>query len=139
MTLHTDVAEAGVFDGDVDEMSSKTAVVALVDGIAMKTTGPDAFRQWSAGLLPEIDRFEAEGHREFIRRRIHDWQFYLSVEDGHVPTPDELAAVTDWMQRHLAEWSTSTEVLAVVAGSARTRKTRNIAENRARSRELRTG
>lgn len=124
---------------DPDRMGAKTAVVALVDEIATQATGPAAFRRWSAGLLPTIDRLAAESDRAFIRRRIQDWLFCLTVEDGHVPTPDELAQVTDWMQRHLAEWSRSPEVLAVVAGSARTKKTRNIAKNRANSRELRTG
>ncbi|MEV8312561.1 hypothetical protein AB0Q95_00170 [Streptomyces sp. NPDC059900] len=123
---------------DPNDMGSKTAVVALVDEIARKVTGPDEFRQWSQALLPEIDRLAAEGHREFIRRRIHDWLLHLSVKDGHVPTPEELAEVTDWMQRHLAEGAVSPAVLAVVAESARTNKTRNIAKNRAGSRELRS-
>ncbi|MFG2497110.1 hypothetical protein ACGFSB_02670 [Streptomyces sp. NPDC048441] len=114
---------------DPNEMGSKTAVVALVDEIAGKVTGSAEFQQWSDGLLPEIDKLKAEGFREFIRRRIHDWLFYLSIEDGHVPTPAELAGVTDWMQRYLAEWSTSSAALALVAESANTRKTRNIAEN----------
>ncbi|MET7362472.1 hypothetical protein ABZS76_29145 [Streptomyces sp. NPDC005562] len=122
---------------DPDDMGSKTAVVALVDERAQQAGGPDAFRQWSDGLLPEIDRFTQESHREFVRRRIQDWLLYLTVKDGHVPTADELAEVTDWMQRHLAESSRSPEVLAVVAESARTKKTRNIAKNRANSRELR--
>lgn len=123
---------------DPDESASKTAVVALVDEIAYEVTGPDEFRQWSDEMLPEIERLTTESFREFIRRRIQDWLFCLSVKDGHVPTPDELADVTDWMQRHLADWSKSPAVLAVVAESARTRKTRNIAKNRAASRELRT-
>lgn len=123
---------------DPNVMGAKTAVVALVDEIAYEVTGPDEFRQWSDELLAEIERLKTESFREFIRRRIHDWLFYLSVKDGHVPTPAELAEVTDWMQRHLAEWSRSPAVLAVVAESARTKKTRNIAKNRARSRELRT-
>ncbi|MEV5975784.1 hypothetical protein [Streptomyces sp. NPDC052114] len=122
---------------DPNEMGAKTAVVALVDEMAWKAAGPAEFRQWADGLLPEIDRLTAEGNREFIRRRIDDWLFHLSVEDGHVPTPAELAEVTDWMQRHLAEWSRSPAVLAVVAESANTKKTRNIAKNRAGSRELR--
>ncbi|MGW6060105.1 hypothetical protein [Streptomyces sp. NPDC055189] len=123
---------------DPFESISKGAVVALVDEIAWKVTGPDEFRQWSDELLPELDQLTVESFREFIRRRIQDWLFYLSVKDGHVPTPDELAEVTDWMQRHLAQWSMSPAVLAVVAESARTKKTRNIAKNRANSRELRT-
>ncbi|MEU6995879.1 hypothetical protein ABZ953_35155 [Streptomyces sp. NPDC046465] len=119
---------------DPHEMGSKTAVVALVDAVAMKATGPAEFRQWSAGLLPEIVQLTTEGYREFIRRRIHDWLFYLSIEDGHVPTPVELAEVTDWMQRLLARVSTSPAVLALLAESGSRRKIRNIANDRAGSR-----
>ncbi|WP_409240450.1 hypothetical protein [Streptomyces sp. PA5.6] len=121
---------------DPDESGAKTAVVALVDKIASEASGPDEFRQWADEVLPEIERLPAGGNRDFIRRRIDDWLLYLTVKDGHVPTPDELAGVTDWMQRELAEWSRSPAVLAVVAESARTKKTRNIAKNRANSREL---
>ncbi|MGW7753878.1 hypothetical protein ACWGK6_20485 [Streptomyces violaceusniger] len=123
---------------DPIEMVSKTAVVALVDRIAMKVTGPAEFRQWSAELLPEIDQLKTEGNREFIRQRIPDWLFYLSIEDGHMPTPAELAEVTDWMQRFLAEHSTSPAVLTLVAESGSRKKIRNIAKNRAGSRKLRT-
>ncbi|MFD4001997.1 hypothetical protein [Streptomyces rubiginosohelvolus] len=122
---------------DPVEMVAKSAVVALVDEIAMRTAGPAEFREWASGLLPEIDGIEGEGHREFIRRRIRDWLFHLSVQDGHVPTTAELAEVTDWMQRTLAEGSNSPAVLALLAESGRRKKTRNVAENRARSRELR--
>nr|WSW65372.1 hypothetical protein OG461_03740 [Streptomyces sp. NBC_00995] len=123
---------------DPDETVSKTAVVALVDRIAMKVTGPAEFRQWSAALLPEIGRLRAEAYRAFIHRRVHDWLFYLTVRDGHVPPADEWAKVTNWMQRVLAEESASPEVLSLLAGSGRTRKTRNIAGNRARTRTPRT-
>ncbi|MEU8449030.1 hypothetical protein ACH4NW_30650 [Streptomyces globisporus] len=121
---------------DPVEMVAKSAVVALVDEIAMRAAGPAEFREWASGLLPEIDGLEAEGHRDFIRRRIRDWLFHLSVQDGHVPTTAELAEVTDWMQRTLADGSTSPAVLALLAESGRRKKTRNVAENRARSREL---
>ncbi|MEV0578032.1 hypothetical protein [Streptomyces sp. NPDC050392] len=120
------------------EMVSKSAVVALVDGVATKVTGPAEFRQWAAGLLPEIAALKTEGYREFIRRRVHDWLFLLSIEDGHVPTPVELSEVTDWMQRVLAEGSTSPAVLALLAESGSRKKIRNIAMNRAGSRELRS-
>ncbi|MFI2082604.1 hypothetical protein ACH43Y_19940 [Streptomyces rubiginosohelvolus] len=122
---------------DPVEMVAKSAVVALVDEIAMRKAGPAEFREWASGLLPEIDGLEGEGHREFIRRRIRDWLFHLHVQDGHVPTTAELAEVTDWMQRTLAEGSRSPAVLALLAESGRRKKTRNVAENRARSRELR--
>ncbi len=115
---------------DPNEITSKTAVVAFVDRVAMTVAGPAGFRQWSAELLPEIDRLEAERYREFIRRRIHDWLFYLPIEAGHVPTPAELGEVTDWMQRLLAEKSTATAVLALLAESGSSKKIRNIARNR---------
>ncbi|MFD5390867.1 hypothetical protein [Streptomyces sp. NPDC056669] len=52
-----------------------------------------------------------------------------------MPTPAELAKVTDWMQRVLAEESTSPGVLALLAESGNAKKTRNIAKNRAGSRK----
>ncbi|MFD2421736.1 hypothetical protein [Amycolatopsis pigmentata] len=123
---------------DPVEMVSKTAVVDLIDKVAMDTTDPAVFREWSAGILTEANRLATEGNREFIRRRVHDWSCYLSIKDGHVPGAAELAEVTDWMQRVLAEESTSLPVLALLAESARTKKTRNIAKNRARSLEPKT-
>ncbi|MEV0139393.1 MULTISPECIES: hypothetical protein [Streptomyces] len=54
-----------------------------------------------------------------------------------MPTTAELAEITDWMQRALAEGSRSPAVLALLAESGRRKKTRNVAKNRARSRELR--
>lgn len=120
------------------EILSKAAVVALVDRIARKATGPTEFRQWSAGLLPEIERFETEGCRAFVHRRIDDWLCWLAVEDGHVPAAAELAKVTYWMQRLLADRSTSPAVLALLAESGGSRAIRNVAKNRARSRAVRT-
>jgi len=120
---------------DPEEMTARTAVVDLVDTIATKTTDPADFQKWSAEILPEIDRFSTEGNRGFVHRRVHDWMFWLSVKAGHTPTPDELADVTDWMQRRIAEESTSAPVLTVLAEHGRTKKIRNIARNRA---EIRT-
>ncbi|WP_447034716.1 hypothetical protein [Streptomyces sp. DSM 118878] len=130
---HRDRAIVAAILRDPNEITSKTAVVALVDRIAMQVTGPAEFRQWSAELLPEVDRLKAEGYREFIRRRVHDWLLYLSIEDGQVPTPAELAQVTGWMQRVLAEKSTSAAVLGLLAESGSSKKIRNIAKNRSGS------
>ncbi|MFB4426230.1 hypothetical protein C5F59_034770 [Streptomyces sp. QL37] len=130
-----DRAVAATILRDPVEMTSKTAVVDLVDRIAMKVTGPAEFRRWSAGLLPETDRLGTDAYREFIRRRVDDWTFYLSVQDGHVSTSAELAQVTNWMQRLLATGSTSPEVLALLAESGGSKKIRNIAKDRAGSRD----
>ncbi|WP_221635410.1 hypothetical protein [Actinomadura hallensis] len=105
-------------------------MVYLIDKVAMKTTDAAKFRRWAAELRPETERLKTEGHREFIRRRVHDWVLYLSIKSVHVPTATELADTTDWMQRLLAEESTSLPVLTLLAESARTRKTRNLATSR---------
>ncbi|MFF0739221.1 hypothetical protein ACFYVL_02370 [Streptomyces sp. NPDC004111] len=122
---------------DPYESGARTAVVALVDSIALKSSGPEEFRRWTAELLPETDRLTVEGHRAFVRRRIEDWLLHLSVEEGRVPTRDELAEATHWMQRRLADKATSPAVLALLAESGTTRKIRNTAKNRAGSREPR--
>ncbi|MFI0594269.1 hypothetical protein [Streptomyces griseus] len=123
---------------DPVEIVAKTAVVDFVDRMATRATGPDEFRRWSAGLMPEIDRLTTDGHRDFIRRRVRDWLLYLSVEEGKAPASAELAKATNWMQRVLAEGTTSSAVLAQLAESGNTRKIRNIARNRAGSRTRRT-
>ncbi|WP_098024938.1 hypothetical protein [Streptomyces sp. st115] len=123
---------------DPVEIVAKTAVVDFVDRMATRATGPDEFRRWSAGLMPEIDRFTTDGHRDFIRRRVCDWLLYLSVQEGMAPASAELAKATNWMQRVLAEGTTSSAVLAQLAESGNTRKIRNIARNRAGSRTRRT-
>ncbi|MFE5240382.1 MULTISPECIES: hypothetical protein [unclassified Streptomyces] len=123
---------------DPMEMVSKTAAVALVDSIAMKVSGPADFRQWSAQLLPESDRLRADGHRDLIHRRIHDWLFCLSVKGGHVPTPIQLVRVTDWIRRVLAQEAASSAALTLLVEPGNTRKIRNITRNRAGRLGLRT-
>jgi hypothetical protein len=45
-----------------------SAIVELVDRIAMKTADPADFRQWAAGLMPDIEQLTADGHRRFPHR-----------------------------------------------------------------------
>jgi hypothetical protein len=133
-----DRAVVSVILRDPEELTSKTAVVDLVDRIAMKTGDPAGFRQWADGMLAEIDRLMADGHRGFVHRRIHDWTIYLTVATGRTPSAARLAGITDWMQRRLAAESTSLPVLALLSETGRTKKIRNIAKSRARSRAVRS-
>jgi hypothetical protein len=132
-----DRAVASAILRDPEGSVSKTAVVELVDRIAMKIDDPTDFRQWAAGLMPEIDQFTKDGHRGFLHRRIHDWTIYLTVMTGHTPAAAEMAGVTDWMQRRIAAESTSLPVLAMLTETGNTKKIRNIAGNRAGSRTVR--
>ncbi len=132
-----DRAVVSVIVRDSDGMVSKTAVVELIDRIAMKTGDPTDFRQWAAGLMPEIDRLVVDGHRGFLHRRIHDWTIYLAVMTGRTPTAAEMASATDWMQRRIAAESTSPAALTMLTEMGSTKKIRNIARNRAGSRAVR--
>ncbi len=128
-----DRAVVSVILRDPHELVSKTAVVELVDRIAMKAGDSAEFMEWAAGIAPEIDRFTGEGHRVFLRRRIHDWAIYLTVMAGRTPVAEQMAAVTDWMQRRIASEATSPPVLAMLTEAGSTRKIRNIARHRALS------
>ena len=64
---------------DPIEMVAKSAVVELVDKIAMDASDATGFRQRSAGLLSETDDLPTVSNRQFVRRRVHDWLFYLSA------------------------------------------------------------
>lgn len=124
---------------DPEELTAKTALVDFVDNIAMRAADPAAFREWAAELRPDLHRLKAVGHREFIRRRLLDWLFWLSIEHGRVPVPAEFAEVTDWMQRKIAEESTSIPVLTLLTESGSTKKIRNAAKTRAKVVGLESG
>lgn len=132
-----DRAVVSVILRDPEGLVSKSAVVELVDRVAMKMDDPAEFRQWAVGLMPEIDPLMAEPHRRFVHRRIHDWTIYLTIMTGRTPAAAEMASVTDWMQRLLAAESTSLPVLTMLTEMGSTRKIRNIARNRAGSRAVR--
>jgi hypothetical protein len=114
---------------DPADLVAKSAVVELVDAIALKTTDPAEFRRWTSGLAPELDRL-ADAHREFVWQRVRDWTLHLTIETGHAPTAEELNAATNFMQRFLADRSTSRATLDLLGEMGRTKKIRNIAKNR---------
>lgn len=124
---------------DPVESVSKTAVVQLVDDIAMRMADPAEFQRWATELAPEIRLLKAAGNRDFLDRRINDWAIYLAIRTGRTPRPAELAGTTDWMQRVIAGESVSLPILTLLAEIGRTRKIRNIARDRAGSRAIRAG
>jgi hypothetical protein len=124
-----DRALVAAFLRDPVDLVAKSAIVELVDAIAMKTTDPAEFRRWTSELAPELDRL-ADGHREFVWQRVRDWSLYLAIETGHDPTTTELNEATHFMQRFLADRSTSRAALDMLGEMGRTKKIRNIAKNR---------
>jgi hypothetical protein len=114
---------------DPVDLVAKSAVVELVDAVAATTTDPAAFQAWAAEFDPELDHL-SEGQRAFVRQRVRDWTLCLTIETGHAPTAAELNGATSWLQRLLADHSTSREALSLLAETGRTRKIRNIARHR---------
>jgi hypothetical protein len=123
---------------DPEELTSKTAFVEFVDNVAGRSTDPAEFERWAAAITPEIESLQAEGNRRFLHDRIRDWTIYLTIKAGHTPNSAELAETTDWMQRTIAETSTSLPTLTLLAENGRTRKIRNVARNRAESNTVQT-
>lgn len=109
---------------------AKTAVVALVDGVAATITEPAEFRQWAAGVLAEVELRGADIDGGFLRSRVRDWTLYLAIRTGQLPTSLELCEATAWMQRRIAEESPTAPVLAILSECGSSRKIRNIARNR---------
>ncbi|ATY13808.1 hypothetical protein CU254_27795 [Amycolatopsis sp. AA4] len=122
---------AAVLVRDPEPLTAKTAVVELVDQVARETADPAEFRRRAAGIVAEADRLGPVKDREFVRQRARDWEVWLETENGRVPDVAELESVSDWMQRRLADFSASRQVLAVMAEHGRTKKIRNTAANRA--------
>ncbi len=126
-------ALAAVLVRDPEPLTAKTAVVELVDQVAGETADPVEFRQQAAGIIAESDRLTPPKDREFVRQRVRDWELWLETENGQTPDAAALASASDWMQRRLADFSASQEVLALLTEHGRAKKTRNTAANRAKS------
>ncbi|WP_409463385.1 hypothetical protein [Amycolatopsis sp. GA6-003] len=122
---------AAVLVRDPQPLTAKTAVVELVDQVAGETADPAEFRRLAEGIVAEADRLAPAKDREFVRQRVRDWEVWLETENGRVPDAAGLESASDWMQRRLADFSASREVLAWLAEHGRTKKIRNIAANRA--------
>ncbi|GAA1030665.1 MULTISPECIES: hypothetical protein [Amycolatopsis] len=124
---------AAVLVRDPEPLTAKTAVVELVDHVAGETADPAEFRRRAAGIVAEADRLAPEKDREFVRQRVRDWELWLETENGRVPEAADLASASDWMQRRLADFSASRQVLGLLAEHGRTKKIRSTAANRAKS------
>ncbi|WP_051165688.1 hypothetical protein [Amycolatopsis orientalis] len=120
---------AAVLVRDPEPLTAKTAVVELVDHLAGTTTDPAEFRRPAAGIVAEADQL-APKDREFVRQRVLDWELWLATENGQAPSAADLAAASDWMQRRLADFASSPQVLALLGEHGRTQKIRNTARNR---------
>ncbi|HEU5427417.1 MAG TPA: hypothetical protein VFU74_11115 [Actinocrinis sp.] len=104
------------------------AVSAVLQHIDRRASGldDDQFAQWAAQTATRV-----EGHAPLVRR-LRDWTTLKAINAGQPIDGAALADATDWLQRTLAETTTSSAALTILAESGRTRRVRNTASIRAR-------
>jgi hypothetical protein len=90
---------------------------------------PAAFGAWAETIRPLV-----EG-REFLQRRIAEWTMYRAVMDGATPETEQIRNASDWLQRKLTEDVSSGPVLDVLAEVGRTKRVRNTARSKARTKK----
>ncbi|WP_370935333.1 hypothetical protein [Amycolatopsis sp. cg13] len=118
---------AAVLVRDPEPLTAKTAVVELVDHLAGETADPAEFLRRAAEIVEEAGRLAPAKDREFVRQRVRDWELWLETENGRVLDVADLESASDWMQRRLADFSASRQVLALLAEHGRTKRIRNTA------------
>jgi hypothetical protein len=104
------------------------AVSAVLHHIDRRASGldDDQFAAWAARTAARV-----EGHDRLLRR-VRDWTTLKEINAGQPIDGDALADATDWLQRTLAEMTTSSAALTILAESGRTRRVRDTAAIRAR-------
>ena len=121
--------EAGIVGIVLRDPDRGMAGSALVDHVDRLAAGLDACRPFRERVR---DLREAAAAFDFLQRRISEWELLKqSVEHPGVCAPEILHA-SRWLQRTLADQSTSPAVLQALAEDGRTRKIRNIARDRTR-------
>lgn len=122
---------AAVLARDPEPLTAKTALADLVDHLAKTATDSSEFRQRAAEIAAETEQLAPARDRQFLRQRVLDWELWLATENGQTPSAASLSSASDWMQRRLADFSSSQQVLALLGEHGRTKKIRNTAANRA--------
>jgi hypothetical protein len=120
--------EPDLVDAVLRDPDQAMAVSAVLQHIDHRAGGLDADRYaaWAARMAAAV-----EGHH-LLERRIRDWILLKSLKTGQAINAADLADATDWLQRTLAETTTSSATLTLLAEVGRTRRIRDTAHIRAR-------
>lgn len=111
---------------DPDRVMAEAVLVRWLEHIATGAASAAEFQAWLGGQEATLAGFE------FARRRGEEWLVLLRVREGLLPDVD---AMSDWLQRLLADENDSPEVLSRLAADGRTRRVRARAAQRLRNRQ----
>ncbi|AUY52361.1 hypothetical protein [Streptomyces sp. CB01881] len=107
---------------DEDQVMAQAAVVHHVNlRAAALGHGPD-FTGWVTAMT------EAVEGRPFILQRIREWSLSAAITHGGPWDADALTSASYWLQRRVAETTTSPRALAVLSQDGGTRRIRNLAK-----------
>lgn len=112
----------------LDDPDQAMAVSAVLQHLDRRAGGlhDDQFAVWAAHMAARV-----EGN-DLLVRRIRDWTTLKAVNAGQPIDSVALADATNWLQRAIAETTTSSAALTILAEPGRTRRIRNTASIRAR-------
>jgi hypothetical protein len=122
---HGELDLVGAVLRDPDQTMAVAAVLHHIDRRAA-SLDDDRFTAWSAHMAEPV-----EGH-DLLIQRLRDWAPLKPTNAGQPIDAVALADATDWLQRRVAETTTSSAALTILAQSGRTRRIRNTASIRVR-------
>jgi hypothetical protein len=107
---------------DPDHVMAEAVLVRWLERAATSAASAEEFHLWLEGQETTLAGFE------FARRRAEEWAVFLRAREG-LPLLD-VAGMSDWLQRLLADENDTAEVLARLAADGRTRRVRTRAAQR---------
>ena len=122
---HSELAVVGAVLHDPDQSMAVSAVLQHINRRAGGLDG-DQFAAWARSMAALFD-----GH-DLLLRRLCDWTTLKAINAGQPIDAVALTDATNWLQQAVAETTTSSAALTILAESGHTRRIRNTATTRAR-------
>jgi hypothetical protein len=109
---------------DPDRAMKTAAIVDQVDRKGASLPTAEQFATWEGTFHDLVDEYP------FVVRRIEEWQLFKQISEDDVSKLSALPDASDWLQRKVAEESSSQPTLELLAEAGRTKRVRNMANQR---------
>ncbi|MEY9844822.1 hypothetical protein ABH940_001892 [Streptacidiphilus sp. BW17] len=108
---------------DPDLVMAQSAIVRHLDRRASALLESPEYASWAQAMAGIVEP------RPFLVQRLHEWSLFRAVALAQPWIPSALTDSSDWLQRKIAESLDSSDALAVLAETGRTRRVRNTARS----------
>lgn len=109
---------------DPDRAMKTAAVVNHIDRKASSLPTAAGLAEWASAILEPVAGYD------FVVRRIEEWILFKRISENNVEELPALREATDWLQRKVADESTSQPALELLADAGRTKRVRNAAKQK---------